>query len=74
MEQKLGSKTALLKMSEITPCRISADEIPSCIIQKHVKEYIVDPVNFPLASAFNDMSWHFFPHRRWNSETLNPVP
>jgi hypothetical protein len=20
------------------------------------------------------MSWHFFPHRRWNSETLNPVP
>jgi hypothetical protein len=49
---------------------------PDCLLelQKHVKEYIVDPVNFPLASAFNDMSWHFFPHRRWNSETLNPVP
>jgi hypothetical protein len=37
---------------------------PDCLLElqkKHVKEYIVDPVNFPLASAFNDMSWHFFP-------------
>ncbi|CAK9212016.1 unnamed protein product [Sphagnum jensenii] len=50
---------------------------PDCLLElqkKHVKEYIVDPVNFPLGSAFNDMSWHFFPHHRWYSKTLNPVP
>lgn len=50
---------------------------PDCLLElqkKHVKEYIVDPVNFPLGSAFNDMSWHFFPHHRWDSKTLNPVP
>lgn len=33
-------------------------------LQRHSKEYSVDPVSFPLMSAFNDMSWHLFPFEK----------